>query len=197
MTARLPAACIGMLLLSPQAIADDEAASPSRMAVTLAPLILLQPRAALELDLTRPNRFRIAGSLSIGRQNGLGMRLNNLGLDAAGLDPLRVHTIGTGVAVERFVHAPDRGVYAGGTALLDRYRHADSTEAELGYTSLRIGPTVGWKGITDRGLTISIDAGPAYGGVFALVGYPPLEAQSVPRSSFTIIGSMQLGYAFF
>jgi len=196
MGAVMGAAGLGVWMLASPAAAADSSDPPTRFAVTVAPLKLLQPRAALELDVIRPDRFHVAGSLSVGRQNGVGMRLNNLGRSRAGFAPLVVRTFGGGISVERFVRAPDRGVYAGGMALVDRYRLGESTAPDLGYSSVRVGPTVGWKGIGDRGLTLSIDAGPAYGGVFALVGYPPLEAETLPRSSFTLLGSLQVGQSF-
>jgi hypothetical protein len=170
--------------------------------VTVAPIKLVHPCAHFEYEgMINQNTSFTAGA-SYGRLLSMEILWVNLVLSELDAPTVKVDNTGVNGAFNYYFVDFNRGWYASGAIEFDRNRFSlEGTDYATSYSTLTVGPTIGWKRVTQGGFTFSLDAGLGYAmdfGATAEADDMVIEAggDGTQQSRMVFLGSLMMGYSF-
>ena len=179
---------IALLAATGTSEAKDRPVSDHTQSVTIAPFKLIEPRAHIEYERSLSDKTGFTVGAVYGNWNGLLLRIFNALSDE---DFTRTN-MGVNAAYNYHFKHFNRGWFVSGGMNIDNISATLGDDDAGSYTTLQLGPTLGYKVAGEGGFTFAFDFGYGYQAVLA---ESDDSLMSTPGSS-AYMGSTSMGWSF-
>jgi len=181
---------MALLTLTSTSVAKDRPVADHTQSLTVAPFKLIEPRAHLEYERSLSDTTGFTVGATFGKYNPLVMRIiNALGVDYS------VSNIGVNAAFNYHFKHFNRGWFVSGGLWYDNFSAKLEGEDAGGWSTLKVGPTFGYKIAAESGFTFAFDAGFGYGlSLGSDVDDDEVSAGS--SGGLAYLGSTSIGWSF-